>query len=189
MDLPSSKYKLSLFERQNNTDVLVVVRETQNNRYTFYNSNEKIIIRPQTKYKVDILTVNWLIRATDICSKEMTTKAIQPLLGLEIPEEAKTGLVEAFWTENNGADQFEVNIFELTNDQNGFVSELDQNTLLKLDLRNYVKANTLVQMNGDATSVNLGNGLVPGTPYLVEVTPIAGGEKGAPDLVKATLSK
>ena len=49
--------------------------------------------------------------------------------------------------------------------------------------------NLYQEANGGATEVEIGPGLTPGTPYLVNISPIAGGKEGTSDLVRVTLRK
>ena len=132
--------------------------------------------------------VNANVRAAETCSIHVSTKKIPPLLGLGMQEEAKSGRTVT-WDDNDGADHFTVDVFELSQGQSSFVAALDTSDLRLVDLTGYKRATTFTESNGDATSVDLGSGLISGIPYLIRITPVAGGKQGDSDLIPVTLRK
>ena len=190
MDLASSKNDIKLFKLPEDgagfTDQ-VARRETRNNRFVIYNANDDNVVLPETSYRVDLTVVNANVRSAVTCQKYIKTEPIPPLTGL-VFDEAKS---RATWDPNSGADNYVVDIYELANEQNTFVSSLTDAEIGKLNLDPFKQGfkTTLVEPNGGATSVDIGPGLVAGSSYLVSIKPNAGGIPGESDLIKVTMSK
>ena len=55
-------------------------------------------------------------------------------------DEAKSS---AMWEKNDGVDEYKIDIYELLDTQNGFISTLSQPELAELDLKNFQKATTI----------------------------------------------
>ena len=109
---------------------------------------------------------------------------MKPVLG---NKENRSGQIA--WDDNDSADNYQVDVFELQQSQNELISILTPEQLLAFDLSQVTKTSTFTQSNGEATSVDLGATLITGTPYLIRVTPVAGGRQGQFDLTPVTLRK
>ena len=55
-------------------------------------------------------------------------------------DEAKSS---AMWEKNDGVDEYKIDIYELSDPQNGFISTLSKTELNELDLNNFQKATTI----------------------------------------------
>ena len=124
----NTRYSLELFRiSEDGEKTRISEQETRNNRFSFYNTPEEVLIEPLNNYQVTLKTKSISMRSTVICEPEIATPDVPEMSEIEvsesIPEEGRSGFVSIDW-KPLVVEKIDVELYELSDSQNSLIKDL-----------------------------------------------------------------
>ncbi|CAG5104644.1 Oidioi.mRNA.OKI2018_I69.chr1.g1417.t1.cds [Oikopleura dioica] len=191
MDMVNTRYSLELFRiSEDGEKTRISEQETRNNRFSFYNTPEEVLIEPLSNYQVTLKTKSISMRSTVICEPEIATPDVPEMSEIEvsesIPEEGRSGFVSIDW-KPLVVEKIDVELYELSDSQNSLIKDLPDQMIKDLNLTDFTLSTTISDIDGESTSTGPVADLVNGYSYLLNVIPSVIGRQGASMTKRVTI--